>query len=60
MTQDKLAIAGAATTGVTTLTAWLPQIELYLRIGAALVGIVVGVLTGLYYLEVWREKRRNR
>lgn len=60
MTHERLASAGAATTGVTTLTAWLPQIEMYLRICAAFVGVVVGVVTILYYYEVWREKRRGR
>lgn len=60
MTHERLAEAGAATTGVMTLTAWLPQIEVYLRIGAALVGIVVGLMTFLYYYEAWKEKRKAR
>jgi hypothetical protein len=42
------------------MTAWLADIEIYLRISVAIVGIAVGILTGLYYFEAWREKRRAR
>ena len=60
MTHERLADAGATATGALSLAAWLADIELYLRIGVAAIGIVVGVLTSMYYYEAWREKRRNR
>lgn len=60
MTHEVQAAAGAVATGTLSLTAWLADIEIYLRIGVAVTGIAVGVLTGLYYYEAWKEKRRNR
>jgi hypothetical protein len=60
MTHDYLPQIGATTTGALSLTAWLADIEIYLRLGVAAVGIAVGILTGLYYYEAWMEKRRNR
>lgn len=60
MNHERLADVGATATGALSLTAWLADVELYLRIGVAVVGIAVGVLTGLYYYEAWREKRRQR
>lgn len=60
MTQERLAEAGAAATGALSLTAWLAQMEIYLRIGVAITGIAVGVITGLYYYEAWQKMRRNR
>lgn len=56
----RLAEVGAATTGLAGITAWVAEMEIYLRAGVSVVGIVVGVLTGLYYWEAWREKRRAR
>lgn len=60
MTHERLADAGAAATATLGTVAWIADLEIYLRIGVALVGIVVGVLTGLYYYEAWRQKRRER
>jgi Flp pilus assembly protein TadB len=60
MNHERVADVGAVSTGALTLAAWLADIEIYLRIGVALVGIVVGVLTGLYYYEAWLQKRRER
>lgn len=51
---------GAATTAALSLAAWLADIEIYLRVSVALVGMAVGILTGLYYYEAWRKARRDR
>lgn len=59
MSQKNLADVGAVLTGSGALVTWA-AVETALRIGAAAVTIAVGVLTGMYYFEAWREKRRNR
>lgn len=60
MTQSRLADAGAISTGALTLAAWLADIEVYLRVGAALVAMGAGICAGLYHFEAWRQKRRER
>ena len=60
VTHEHLAPLGAASTGALTLAAWLADIEIYLRVGAAAVGIVVGIFTALYYYEAWVQKRAHR
>lgn len=51
---------GAAATGSSALAVWLADMEIYLRCGVAVTGIIVGVFTILYYREAWLEKRRAR
>jgi Flp pilus assembly protein TadB len=60
LSHEPLAAVGVASTGVFTLAAWLADIEVYLRIGAALVALLAGIASGLYYYESWRQKRRER
>jgi hypothetical protein len=60
LSAERLADAGAVTTGVLTLAAWLAQIEIYLRLGATVVAIAAGACAALYHYEAWRQKRRER
>lgn len=60
MNQERLADVGAVSTGVLTLAAWLANVEVYVRIGAAFVAMVAGVCSSLYHLEAWRQKRGTR
>lgn len=56
----RTADVGAITTGALTVAAWLAEVEVYLRVAAAIVAICAGIAAGLYHFEAWREKRRNR
>lgn len=60
MSQERLADAGAISTGALTLAAWLADIEVYLRVGATLVAILAGICAALYHFESWRQKRQER
>jgi hypothetical protein len=59
MSHERIADAGAVTTGALTLAAWLADIEIYLRVGATLVAIGAGICAALYHFEAWRQKRRE-
>jgi hypothetical protein len=55
--------AGVATTGVSTGIAFVESLEPYVKFGAAVVALVVGLATLTYYclaiVEKWRNLRKD-
>lgn len=54
---DKAAAAGTAASWLLTVTAWLAQVEILLRVGATLVSIVAGLCAARYYWKKAGDRR---